>query len=98
MSQLTVIAITAIVIVATIILTLAVVGLIRIPDTYVKVHAMSKAVVLGPLLVLVATLPLWDLGMIVRAILVGAFTVVTAAVAAHAIVRLEKQRSEQAEE
>lgn len=94
MSDLASVAVTLIVIAATAVLTLAVVGLIRIPDTSVKVHAISKAVVLGPLLVLVATLPIWELGLILRAVLVAAFTVITAAVAGHAIVRLERRREQ----
>ncbi|MGF1627797.1 MAG: monovalent cation/H(+) antiporter subunit G [Alphaproteobacteria bacterium] len=95
MSDLTSVAVTFVVIAATAVLTLAVVGLVRIPDTYVKVHAISKAVVLGPLLILAATLSIWELGLILRAVLVATFTVITAAVAGHAIVRLERQRREQ---
>lgn len=78
----------AIVLLAAGALTLAVISLIRIPDSYVKVHAMSKAVILGPLLILAATLLTGDLSLILRAAIVGAFLVVTTPVGAHAIARL----------
>jgi multicomponent Na+:H+ antiporter subunit G len=90
------IAATAVALVATAALTLAVVGLIRIPDASVKVHALSTAVIVGPLLVLAATLLTGQAELILHAVLVGAFLMATAPVSAHAIVRLEKQRREQA--
>lgn len=92
MNTLAATAVTAVVLVAAAAMTLAVVGLIRIPDTFVKVHAMSKAVILGPVLVLASTLVTGEWDLLLRALLVGAFLVVTAPVAAHAIVRLERQR------
>jgi multicomponent Na+:H+ antiporter subunit G len=93
------VAIGLIVIAATTILTLSVIGLVRIPETYVKVHAAAKAVALCPLLVLVAVLPGGDIGFILRAVIVGALMLLTAPVAAHAIVRLRmRQETEKAEE
>lgn len=90
MSGIAEIAATAAVVLASTVLTLSILGLVRIPDTYVKVHTIAKAVAIGPLLVLVATLPSGDAGLILRAILVGGLLLLTAAVAAHAIVALEK--------
>lgn len=84
--------VTAAVLAAAAAMTLAIAGLIRIPDTFVKVHAMSKAVILGPLLILASTLASGEPDLVLRACLVGVFLVVTATVAAHAMVRLERQR------
>lgn len=94
MSALSGIAITALVLGATAGLTLAVVSLFRIPETYVKVHAISLGLVLGPCLAAVASIFTVDSGVIFRAFLAGAFLIITAPVAAHAIIRVEAQRRE----
>lgn len=91
------ITISALVMVAGAAMTLAVIGLMRIPDTFVKVHAMSKAVILGPVLVLGSTLVTGQTDLLLRAFLVAAFLIITAPVAAHAIARLERQRRKQRE-
>lgn len=91
------ITITALILVASAAMTLAVIGLIRIPDTFVKVHAMSKAVILGPVLVLGSTLVTGQTDLLLRAFLVATFLIITAPVAAHAIARLERQRRERRE-
>lgn len=87
------IAATFIVFLATVALSLAIAGLVRIPNTYVKLYAISKGVVLGPGLVLVAALSWGDGSMILRAILLGAFMLGTTPVSAHAIARLRMQRA-----
>ena len=94
------IAIAALVILATVLLTLSIIGLVRIPNVYVKVHATSKSIALCPLLILVAVAPGGDPGLILRAILVGGLLLLTASVAAHAIVALQMHRdkAENAEE
>ena len=70
-------------------LTLAIVGIIRIPNPYVKVHASAGSVVVGAALILVAALTTGSLTIITRALLVGCFLLLTAPVAGHALAHLE---------
>lgn len=70
----------------------AVIGLVRIPNTFVKVHAVSLAAAVGPPMIVLATLPFSDGGMIVRAILVAIFVLATSAVSARTMTALERKR------
>ncbi len=64
------------------------VGLLRFPDLYSRMHAATKPSTLGLLLVLAGTsLRLADPGDVVALLLVAAFQLVTAPVAAHMIGR-----------
>ena len=63
-------------------------GLVRFPDLYSRMHAATKPSTLGLLLVLAGTgLQLADPGDVVELLLVAAFQLVTAPVAAHMIGR-----------
>jgi multicomponent Na+:H+ antiporter subunit G len=68
-----------------IILTLAVFGVVKMPDVYTRLHAASKAAVLGTLPFLLAAAFAGDLATITRAILIALFLLLTTPVAAHVI-------------
>ena len=64
------------------------VGLVRLPDVFSRMHAATKPSTLGLVLVLLgAALQMQDGGDVVKLLLVGAFTFVTAPVGAHMIGR-----------
>lgn len=88
------IATTVVVVTATLALAAGVLSLTRIRDSYAKVQAISMGIVLGPSLTLLATLFSGDLRLILPALLVIVFLVVTAGVAAHAIVRIQSKRGD----
>lgn len=69
------------------IISLAVYGMVRMPDIYTKLHAAAKAVYLGVVAILLASLASGDLALILRTALIGALLVVTTTVASHAIAR-----------
>jgi multicomponent Na+:H+ antiporter subunit G len=78
-----------------IVCTLGVAGLFRMPDAYTKLHAASKAVVLGVIAFLVAALAAGDAQISARVVLIGAFLLLTTPVAAHAIARAAYTQGEQ---
>lgn len=84
----------ALVILGVIIMTIGVVGMIIMPDTYTKTHAASKAVFLGVIALLVASMASGELSIIVRVILVIIALLVTTPVAAHVISRAAFERGE----
>ena len=67
------------------ILTIAVYGILRMPDLYTALHAASKAAFLGTLPFLLAAMTTGEPAMITRAILIGIFLLLTTPVAAHVI-------------
>ena len=67
---------------------LAAVGIVRMPDLYMRIQAATKASTFGvSFIVLAAVLQFDDLGAKTRALLIIAFIVLTAPVAAHMIGR-----------
>lgn len=68
-----------------IILTLAVYGVVTMPDIYTRLHAASKAAVLGIVPFLLAAAIVGDLATITRATLIALFLLLTTPVAAHVI-------------
>ncbi len=69
-------------------LTVAGIGIIRMPDLYTRMHATSKAGSLGVGLVLLAVAVYYhDVGVVMRALSALAFLVLTAPLGAHAIGR-----------
>ena len=67
---------------------LAAVGIVRLPDTLIRMHAATKAGTLGAGLILTAVAIFFaDIGTVLRAMLVLAFLYMTAPVAAHLIGR-----------
>lgn len=67
---------------------LASVGLVRFPDLYTRLHAASKAGVLGTGLVLLALAAIsFDLAIVLRALVAILFLVITTPVSAHLLAR-----------
>ena len=79
-----------------VVITIGVYGIVWLPDVYNKLHAASKVVVLGLISFLVAAaVATGDPKVVFRAILIGAFLLITTPVSAHAIGRaayLREQR------
>ena len=69
------------------IMTLAVIGLFRMPDIYTQLHAASKGVVMGVVPILLSVVLIGDPAINVRAFLIACFILLTTPVAAHAIGR-----------
>lgn len=84
----------ALVILGLVIMTIGVYGVVRLPDIYTRIHAASKAVFLGVVSILVATCLNGGADVILRAILIAAFLLLTTPVAAHTIARAAYQRKE----
>ena len=74
--------------------TLAVIGVYRLPDIYLKVHAAGKVAAFAIFALAAATIATRDVDTIVRAALITAFLVLTAPVSAHAIARAAATRGE----
>ena len=70
-----------------VILSLAVLGIFRMPDVYTEVQATAKGAALGIAALALASMFSGDGAVIARALLIVAFLVVTAPLAAHALVR-----------
>lgn len=73
---------------------LGVIGIVRLPDPYSKLHAASKAASLGLVLVLGASLGTGDPATVGRAALIAVFLLVTSPVSAHAIALAARVRGE----
>ncbi len=71
------------------VMTLAVVGLIRLPDTLARLHAAAKAAALGVIILLLNCVLSGDGDLAARAALVIVFLAITAPVASHALLKLE---------
>jgi multicomponent Na+:H+ antiporter subunit G len=76
------------------ILTLAVYGVLSMPDVYTQNHAASKAAFLGIALLLASAALRGGGAMVARAVLIAALLAVTTPVAAHAIARAARRRGE----
>ncbi|MGH3087490.1 MAG: monovalent cation/H(+) antiporter subunit G [Rubrobacteraceae bacterium] len=84
----------AFVILGLVIMTVGVYGVVRFPDVYARLHAASKAVFLGVVSILVATCLSGGADVILRAVLIGAFLLLTTPVSAHAIARAAYQKNQ----
>lgn len=84
----------ALVILGVFIMTIGVIGMLRMPDTYTKTHAASKAVFLGVISLLVASMASGDAAVILRVILIIAALIITTPVAAHVVARAAFNRGE----
>jgi multicomponent Na+:H+ antiporter subunit G len=69
------------------VMTVGVLGLFRMPDVYLQLHAASKAVVLGVVAIALAVTATGDGAIIARALLISAALVFTSPAATHAIAR-----------
>lgn len=75
----------AIVLLGLLTMTIGVIGVFRMPDVYLQLHAASKAVFLGVVAFAVASVATWDAAVIARAALIAVFLIVTTPVSAHVI-------------
>ena len=85
------------VVLGTFVMTVGVYGIIRMPDVYTRLHAASKAVFLGVISLLLASVVTNDAEIIFRAMLIAVFLILTTPVSAHVIARaafLKGQRME----
>jgi multicomponent Na+:H+ antiporter subunit G len=82
------------VVIGVVVTTLAVIGVYRLPDVYLKVHAAGKVASFAIVALALATVATRDGDTIVRALLITAFLVLTAPVSAHAIARAAATRGE----
>lgn len=79
----------ALALLGSLVMTLAVVGLIRLPDTLARLHAAAKAAALGVIILLLNCVLSGDGDLAARAALVIVFLAITAPVASHALLHLE---------
>ena len=79
------------------VMTVGVYGVIRMPDTYTRLHAASKAVFLGVISLCVSSAVTGDPAIIYRAILIAAFLLVTTPISAFVIARTAFLRGERME-
>ena len=84
----------ALVILGVAIMTIGVYGAIRMPDTYTKLHAMSKAVFLGVISFCAASLVTGESAIILRVTLIGGFLLITTPISAFTIGRAAYLRRE----
>lgn len=68
-------------------LSLGAYGMLRLPDTYTKAHAVSKTVVLGLLILLAAAATSGEPQVVARVILIGVVLLVAAPVVSHVVGR-----------
>lgn len=74
------------------ILTLGLVGLWRFPDIYARIHATAKVSSLGLAAVLLASIATGDGPLVVRALLIAGFLLLTAPVSSHVIAHAAYRR------
>ncbi len=79
------------------VMTVGVYGVIRMPDTYTRLHAASKAVFLGVISLCVSSAVTGEPATIYRAVLIAAFLLVTAPISAFVIARAAFLRGERME-
>ncbi len=84
----------ALVVLGVAVMTIGVYGVFRMPDVYTQLHAASKAVFLGVISLLLASIATRDAAILARATLIAVFLVLTTPVAAHAIARGAYRREE----
>ncbi|QRK05913.1 monovalent cation/H(+) antiporter subunit G [Archangium violaceum] len=76
----------------TLVLTLSVLGILRLPHVLFRLHAAGQAVLPGVAAILLATLGTGEVRLVSRALLVCVFLLLTAPVSSHAIARAAWQK------
>lgn len=79
------------------VMTIGVYGIVRMPDTYTRLHVASKMVFLGMMPLLLASAATGDPEIIFRVILIGVFLLLTTPVSAHVVGRAAFQRRQKME-
>jgi multicomponent Na+:H+ antiporter subunit G len=78
----------ALVIIGSLMILISAIGLIRMPDIYMRMSATTKAATLGVGFILIGTaFHFWEVGIVSRLIIIIIFLLLTAPVAAHMIGR-----------
>ncbi|HEV2528972.1 MAG TPA: monovalent cation/H(+) antiporter subunit G [Thermomicrobiales bacterium] len=75
------------VLIALLVMTVGAIGIVTMPDIYTKLHAASKAVFLGVILLALAAMLLQDMAFTLRAALICMALILTTPVASHVIGR-----------
>jgi multicomponent Na+:H+ antiporter subunit G len=84
----------ALVLFGLVVMTIGVYGMVRMPGTYMRLHAASKSVVLGVMPLLLASALAGGQETVLRVVLIGAFLLLTTPVSAHMIGRAAYTRGE----
>jgi multicomponent Na+:H+ antiporter subunit G len=71
------------------VLTLSVYGILRLPDVRLRIHSAGNAPLFGTLPLLIAAVLGSDAAALPKAVLIGAFVIVTGPIVAHEIGRAE---------
>ncbi len=87
----------ALVVLGVFVMTVGVYGVIRMPDTYTKLQAASKAAFLGVVSLCASSVATGEPTIIYRAILIGAFLLVTTPISSFVIARAAYLRGERME-
>jgi multicomponent Na+:H+ antiporter subunit G len=87
----------ALVVLGVFVMTVGVYGVIRMPDTYTKLHAASKAAFLGVVSLCISSTVTGDPATFCRAMLIGAFLLVTTPISALVVARAAYLRREKME-
>lgn len=77
----------ALVILGVVVMTLGVVGIIRMPDLYTKLHGSSKSVFLGVIVLAVSGMVNADASVVSRLVLISVTLMITTPVASHVLGR-----------
>ncbi len=72
---------------ALVVMTVGTIGIVTMPDIYTKLHAASKAVFLGVIVLAIGTMITSEMGFVLRALVVCLALVLTTPVASHVIGR-----------
>lgn len=87
----------ALVILGLFVMTIGVYGVIRMPDTYTRLHASSKAVFLGVISFCASSAVTGDPDIIYRTMLIAVFLIVTTPISAFVVARAAFLRGERME-
>ncbi len=77
------------------VMTIGVYGLYRMPDLYTRLHAASKAVFLGVIVLATASIVTGQREIILRVILISIFLLLTTPIASHVIAKAEHDARDQ---
>lgn len=77
----------ALVILGVVVMTLGIIGIIRMPDLYTKLHGASKAVFLGVIVLAISGMVIADGSIVARLVLISVSLLITTPVASHVLGR-----------
>lgn len=77
----------ALVVLGVVVMTLGIIGIIRMPDLYTKLHGASKSVFLGVMVLAMSGMVIADGSIVARLVLISLTLLITTPVASHVIGR-----------